>query len=688
MSNKLKINSKDFLRFNQSLISTDYLLNNSNGLIVISPNSLNPSEPTFKYYKGSNKFDYNSNNLNEFILNLYNFLNNNKPNNLSLTKNDFEYSQFINDRYTFIFCEGNYENIILYLNYYTSFYGINMKTVILNNSSIIIPSFVPDPTLGALDNFWRSLENMTINVNPDTNIIPRTDKIPANNNFKWCVSQASPLRNVIINVKPSTPEIWFFDLGWFGSKSQATINSVYASGGYASNIQTNGIINLGGQQQFCFNNIDNSQPFTNISSWSTVMSDSPKTDLTQYRDNGGKNLSLACQVDNNKSINKPLLYFSDINDKKTYKIIIPTKSGIDRILSSDNIFICIPNLTKTSDINFALSNDKVIVLTPGFFELEDSIIISKSNSVIISLGMTTIQNTENKPALIINSNIDNVIISGLFIQANEKSNLLKSCLVEIGNSNFNNFNNFNDTDNFSVYLYDVFIRIGASNGGDSFGPIKSQGCGIKSAVNINLNDVIIENMWIWRADHNNTIRDGLGPDNAYCENALIVNGNNITIYGLACEHTLKDQVIWNGNNGIVSFYQCELPYDAHVNNSGLWSDSESSKIGYSGFIINGDNFNGYGMGIYSYFIKSNIHNYNPNNNTRCNQAILINKKVKSVSLTNAFTIFLNDEQGQGEITNVINDLSCSKLIGSKSDSSNKGVPQWAILNGQQSVYRG
>jgi hypothetical protein len=42
---------------------------------------------------------------------------------------------------------------------------------------------------------------------------------------------------------------------------------------------------------------------------------------------------------------------------------------------------------------------------------------------------------------------------------------------------------------------------------------------------------------------------------------LIVNGDNVTIYGLFNEHFQEYQTLWNGNDGRVYFYQSELPYD-------------------------------------------------------------------------------------------------------------------------------
>jgi hypothetical protein len=657
-----------------------YGLKNSSGLIIVKQKKSDPLNPTFIYYQGTNKFDgkyFNGSNkgqtisnLNDFILQLYNFLNNKNPNDINITEDEFEYSQFMNDRYTFIFTEGTYDGINIIINYYTSFYGVDMNKVVLLNSSIVVPTFTPNYQLGALDNFWRSLENMTILIKDDG---------PNQQNFKWAVSQASPLRNVNIYYNYS---LWFFDLSYVIIPGEGK-KSVYASGGYASNIKTNASIIFGGQQQFCLNNFNYVTSSTNINppadniikelcAWNTVLTDS-KTDIVNSadrKDNSGTYLFTSYSYKNNtgKSIDKPSFYFTNENDYTSYKINIPTKSS-NTTISSNNIFIAYPKANISKEINNALSQNIAVVLTPGFYKLDDPILITNNNSVILSLGMSTLENPPDNCALIINDNLTNVIISGFFIQANNNSKLLKNdnnCLIKIG-SKHNKYNSLST--GFSVYLYDVFIRIGASNLGNEKGPDYNKGNGIKQMVEINSDNVIIENMWLWRADHTNgkENRDGIGPTNAYCENALVVNGNNVIIYGLACEHTLKDIVIWNGDSGIVNFYQCELPYDAPIDSTGLWN--------YSGFVINGSNFNGGGMGIYSYFTKKWNQNWNIKPTT-CKQAILINSSARNITITNAFTVFLNNQTGQGGISNIINDKSCNKLSGGPSNSSTYGKPTW------------
>ena len=77
---------------------------------------------------------------------------------------------------------------------------------------------------------------------------------------------------------------------------------------------------------------------------------------------------------------------------------------------------------------------------------------------------------------------------------------------------------------------------------------------------INNKGVVIDNTWLWRADHDSSGGQVKDSKN-YVEHGLQVNADNVRVYGLFSEHSLQDPVEWNGNNGEVYFYSCELPYD-------------------------------------------------------------------------------------------------------------------------------
>jgi hypothetical protein len=78
-----------------------------------------------------------------------------------------------------------------------------------------------------------------------------------------------------------------------------------------------------------------------------------------------------------------------------------------------------------------------------------------------------------------------------------------------------------------------------------------------TCVTINSSDVIGDNLWLWRADHGS----GVGWTSNRSANGLVVNGQDVTIYGLFAEHFQEYQTLWNANGGQVYFYQSELPYD-------------------------------------------------------------------------------------------------------------------------------
>ena len=83
-------------------------------------------------------------------------------------------------------------------------------------------------------------------------------------------------------------------------------------------------------------------------------------------------------------------------------------------------------------------------------------------------------------------------------------------------------------------------------------------------------------------------------------NGIIINGDNVTMYGLFVEHFQEYQTIWNGNGGRLYFYQSEMPYDAPDQKSYMSHDGK--KKGYASFKIDDKvtDFEGYGLGIYCY----------------------------------------------------------------------------------------
>jgi hypothetical protein len=76
---------------------------------------------------------------------------------------------------------------------------------------------------------------------------------------------------------------------------------------------------------------------------------------------------------------------------------------------------------------------------------------------------------------------------------------------------------------------------------------------------VNSGNVIIDNTWLWRADHSvaGNVSNSMNP----VEAGLVVYGDNVIGYGVAVEHTLGNMLQWWGNGGQTWFYQSEFPYD-------------------------------------------------------------------------------------------------------------------------------
>ena len=142
--------------------------------------------------------------------------------------------------------------------------------------------------------------------------------------------------------------------------------------------------------------------------------------------------------------------------------------------------------------------------------------------------------------------------------------------------------------NSPSFFHDVFIRVG---GPDST-PVQAS-----TMMLVQSGHVVGDNAWLWRADHTATgpVSGGANP----CATGLKVSGDDVTMYGLAVEHTLQDLTVWTGERGAVYFYQSELPYDV---------DQKYGDSGYAGYRV-GDgvaSHDAWGVGVYHFFRDNEV----------------------------------------------------------------------------------
>jgi len=171
-------------------------------------------------------------------------------------------------------------------------------------------------------------------------------------------------------------------------------------------------------------------------------------------------------------------------------------------------------------------------------------------------------------------------------------------------------------------------------------------------IQINSSNVVGDNLWLWRADHEGPRNSGVTHSRNKVWNAMQVNGDNVIIYGLFAEHALHDQVVWNGENGKTFFFQCELPYDVTQQNFG--------DAGYSGYVI-GDHVKEHdlrGAGVYTFFRDFDVH---------ASSGFRAPEDANGIRLQNIFCVFLN---GQGGIDHVLNEK------GTRTGSDSQGRPNY------------
>lgn len=123
----------------------------------------------------------------------------------------------------------------------------------------------------------------------------------------------------------------------------------------------------------------------------------------------------------------------------------------------------------------------------------------------------------------------------------------------------------------------------------------------------------------------------------------MVNGDDVTIYGLFVEHHEQYQTLWNGNGGQVYFYQCELPYDAPTQTE--WSHDGVN--GYAAYKVADSvtNHQAYGLGIYGVFTKTT---------TKCFNAVET-PTAPGINLHHLVDVWITGQSGT-EITHLLNGM--------------------------------
>ena len=525
-------------------------------------------------------------------------------------------NQFGPGRYAYFFKPGTYNNLNLQIAYYITVHGLGHlpDDVTINGT---VQSMAKETGGLALNSFWRGAENLAVTP-------PLFGQTGKNINV-WAVSQATYLRRFHVN-----GELWLFDPFEGGQN--------FSSGGFIADSSIGTAVVPGSQQQFLTRN-------TTLTNWGGGV-----WNMVFVGDNQPPSGTWPTQpftvVDKTPLIReKPYII---IDSSGNYAVQVPAlKQGSQgpswgppatpdpvTTLPINQFYIAKAATDTANSLNAALKQGYHLILTPGIYHLHSSLEVIYPNTVILGLGIATLMPDNGTPAMTI-ADVDGVSVSGILFDASPKKS---SSLLVVGPSTSNVDHSANP-----IVLYDLSCRIGGAAPGS-----------VDNCFTINANNVILDNVWLWRADHgppaqsqgaqwanvgwaeNKPIRH-INP----AVNGLTVNGQNVTAYGLFVEHFQGFQTLWNGNGGSVYFYQSECPYD--VPDQASWM--QNGENGFPAYKVSNQvtSHTAQGLGVYCNFQTAIVQLENA----------IETPKGPGIKMNHMVTIFLDGHPGSA-INHIIN----------------------------------
>lgn len=599
---------------------------------------------------------------------------------------------FSTKRYALLFAPGEYKDCQFEVGYYVAMAGLGK--VAKGEGAVIFTGEKSGPYVSALNKDFPQTEDGTISY-PGSGLCLNTFWRMAENfsteKIQWAVSQAAPLRRVY-----ASKELMFGDGG------------AYSSGGFLANAECDGDTNYTANQQWLSRGV-NFNGNVEGGAWSTVFSgcignvpsegkgkkgpvitveDTPRVRIEKpfvvLNDNGDyelhvpkattdTSLTVGAQLDDS---NTETRCFSKV---KVGKAILPLDESGKYAEHDDDKYNELTNADKelTLELQQALDEGKDLVLCPGIYFLTEPLVVKKANQVILGIGMATlIAPQDGSPCVRVLAETHGVRVASLVLEAsvqkqsssvNNNSDKVKS-LIDFGEPDKTGNEDPGDPANPGL-LSDIFTRVGGSNLERS----------VKTDVMVRIfsSNVVGDNLWLWRADHVK-LRPGEEPNNpnfpyyhqvriweevdgkpvrvdeCMVNNAIVVGGNHVSIYGLFAEHCVEDQMIWKGENGSVTFFQCELPYDVNTD------------FTHTGYRVHKDvNVHyGRGIGVYSNFTCFDVV---------ADKGIMFPEK-DLIKIENPFTVFL---AGGGGIAKVL--YEGENKVGDSVTADNKIAHGWIGL---------
>ncbi|AEV81507.1 Sialidase [Actinoplanes sp. SE50] len=466
-----------------------------------------------------------------------------------------ETNQFGTQRNLLAFKPGTYNGLNIQVGFNTSVIGLgqNPDDVRINGDITVDAGWFNG---NATQNFWRSVENMSL--------------YPVSGADRWAVSQAAPFRRMDVH----------------GDLNLAPNGYGWASGGYIADTRISGVEGQYSQQQWFTRN---SRIGSNSNAvWNQTFVGVQGAPAQSFPNPPYTTIGTAPVIRE-----KPYLYL----DGSDYAVFVPSlstnSSGVSwangntpgTSIPLNQFYVAKPG-DSAATINQALAQGLNLIFQPGVYHVNQTITVNRANTVVLGLGYATIIPDNGVTPLQV-ADVDGVKVAGLLFDAGttNSANLL---VIGPNGSSANHAAN-------PTTVQDVFFRIGGSIAGKA-----------TNSLLVNSNNTIIDHIWAWRADHGNAGTYGWTVNTA--DSGLIVNGQNVTAYGLFVEHYQKYEVVWNGNGGRTYFLQNEQPYDPP--SQAAW---RSGANGYAAYKVADSvtSHEAWGLGSYCNFTAdSTIHSNN------------------------------------------------------------------------------
>ncbi len=467
-----------------------------------------------------------------------------------------ETNQFGDARYALYFLPGVYDDSIRpKVGFYTQVAGLGAMPddVSLYTVGSDARWLGDNKNHNATCNFWRGVENLS-----------------ARDYVTWAVSQATFMRRVHLGRTMYLHDSY----GW-------------ASGGFLANSKVELAVNSGSQQQWLSRNCD----------WSTWMGENwnivfagiqeGKSPEGTWPEHAYTDVPVVEEIRE-----KPYLTY---DEERGFGVYVPgTRTeavGVDwepgEFLPIEAFYIAKPFADTAETINEALRSGKHLFLTPGVYQLTEPILVEQDGTIVLGSGLATLRSMEGNACMEVAQEAK-VTLAGILFDAGPKAaEYLLAVGREKGEAEDAAAEYEDRGDEPKTLLADLFFRVGGA---------KEYNTDVTCCVKLYQDNIIGDNFWVWRADHGS----GVSWEKNRAANGILVAGDNVTIYSLMVEHFQEYQTVWEGENGKIIFYQCEIPYDVPDQES--WRSHDGNVNGFASIkIADGvKKHESWGIGIYLY----------------------------------------------------------------------------------------